>query len=77
MAPEDGFLGRAEAVEFEPLEPADPDGHLREVVGVGVEHDAVELPWADHGEERGGAEIHRVQQDGSPSKEGAGMRLRT
>ncbi len=46
---QDGFSGAAEAVVADPLQVADPDGHLREFVGVGVDLDPVELPRPDDG----------------------------
>ena len=61
--PEDGVLGDMEAVGAGPLEEADPDGGLREVVGVGIEFDAVQLPRADHGQITAEAEVHGVDDD--------------
>ena len=46
-------MGDRVAVGAEPLEVADPDGHLGEVVGVGVDLDAVELVRANLQLERG------------------------
>ena len=46
---EDGIGRKSKTVGAYPLEPADPDGHLGEVVGVGVDLDAVELPRTDAG----------------------------
>src|ERR1035437_1369331 len=59
----EGFGGGAEAVEADPLEPADPDGHLGEVEGIGVDLDAVELPGADGGEVGTDAFFHAEEDD--------------
>ena len=47
---QDRIGGEAETVDADPLQPADPDGHLGEAVRVGVDLDAVELPRADTGQ---------------------------
>jgi hypothetical protein len=60
---EDRFLGLAESVALDPLEPADPDGHLRQLVGVGVDLDAVKLPRTDLRQVAREAAVHRVEND--------------
>ena len=48
----DGVAGLAQAVAPDPLQIPDPEGHLGELVGVGVHLDAVKLPGMDEGQGR-------------------------
>ena len=54
---EDGLAGESVAVFLEPLDVADPDGGLGQLVGVGVDLDAVELGGRGAGDVPGGADL--------------------
>jgi hypothetical protein len=49
--------GGPESIDTNPLQPANPYGHLCKVMGIGVDFDAVKLPRGDHGQERAEAVV--------------------
>jgi len=60
---EDRGCGDRVAVAAMPLEESDPEGHLRQLVGIGIDLDAVELPGADRGKEGGLHSIGTREED--------------
>ncbi len=60
---QDRIRAYVKAVELEPLEIADPHGHLGELEGVRVDLDPVELPGADLGQEARQLLLYRPDDD--------------